>query len=336
MKSRNLYFGIIILFIGVIALLSSLHVINFNWHSARTLWPIILVVVGISMLPLKDYLKGILLVLTLGAACLIYHFESQHPERYPHSAYSFFNRQWDCDDDKTDYYDSESYYDDTDDEDAKGASVAYEGDTVQQFSSAYEAVHNAHLDIEIGAGKLELKSPCAELILAETRSDFARYTFRNITIPDESLSKVSIKQKSSHHSLKGKINNKVDVKLCDTPIWDFDIETGASTLNLDFSPYKTGNIEIDAGVCDIDIKMGDKLADNSVLDIESGVSDITIKVPENIGCTIDVESALTNKNFIGFEKKNRHKWQTSNYDNAEKHLTIKLSCGVSNIDISRF
>lgn len=316
-------------------MLSSLHVINFDWHIARTLWPVILIVVGISMLPAKEYMKGILLVLTLGAACLIYHFENRDPERDSRSSYSFFSHNWDWDDD----YDESEYDDEDNDLDEEGSSAAfitYKGDTVQQFSSAYEAVRNAQLDIEMGAGKLELKSPCAELILAETRSDFARYTFRNITIPDNSLSKVSIKQKSSQHSLKGKVRNKVDVKLCDKPIWDFNIDAGASTLDLDFSLYRTRHIEIDAGVCDMNIKLGDNIVDNSVLDIESGVSDITIKVPQSIGCKIEVESALTNKDITGFEKKDRRHWQTSNYDDADKHLIIKLSCGISNIDIGRY
>lgn len=333
MKSKNLFLGIIILFVGIIALLASLQVIHFSWCIAKTLWPMVLVIIGISVLPIKDYMKVILLVLTLGASCLIYYLKIQHPERYRQSSCFFHNRRRDRHkEDCTDYFDS---LNEGHKKNALG-SIVYESDSSQQFSSPYEAVRNAHLDLEMGAGTLVLNDPCAELILANTRSNFARYTFRKITTPDDSLSKIAIQQSSTSHPIKGKMRNTVDIRLCEKPIWDFDIEAGASSLDLDFSPYKTDKVTIHASVCDMNIKMGGDLIDDSVLDIESGVSNIDIRIPEKIGCKIEIESALSNKDFIGFEKTDRHHWKTSNFDEAEKHFVIKLSCGVSNVSISRY
>ena len=52
MKSRNLFLGIIILFVGVIALLAALNVIDFSWIVAGKLWPMLLIIMGIAIIVL--------------------------------------------------------------------------------------------------------------------------------------------------------------------------------------------------------------------------------------------------------------------------------------------
>ena len=76
MKSRNLLLGVIILFIGVVALLSSLGVIDFSWWVARKLWPLLFVFGGILILPVKDWLKALLLLAALFVGVLLYQYEA--------------------------------------------------------------------------------------------------------------------------------------------------------------------------------------------------------------------------------------------------------------------
>ena len=57
MKSRNWFWGIVFVAIGVLALLASLDVIDFSWAVALRLWPMVFIFVGIAMLPFKDWLK---------------------------------------------------------------------------------------------------------------------------------------------------------------------------------------------------------------------------------------------------------------------------------------
>ena len=76
MKSRNLFIGIILLFIGVIALLAAFDVFEFSWAVVWRLWPMLLILVGVMMLPVKDWLKAILLILTLCGSVLLYRYEA--------------------------------------------------------------------------------------------------------------------------------------------------------------------------------------------------------------------------------------------------------------------
>lgn len=76
MKSRNLFLGIIILFAGVIALLAALDVIDFSWIVAWKLWPMLFIIMGIAILPVKEWLRSVLLLAALALCVLLYQHEA--------------------------------------------------------------------------------------------------------------------------------------------------------------------------------------------------------------------------------------------------------------------
>ena len=76
MKSRNLFLGIVILFVGVVALLASFDVINVSWRVVWRLWPLLLIFLGIAVLPVKDWLKALLLLASLALGVLLYQHET--------------------------------------------------------------------------------------------------------------------------------------------------------------------------------------------------------------------------------------------------------------------
>lgn len=78
MKSRNLFLGIIILFVGVISLLAALDVIDFSWIVAWRLWPMLFVFAGIVILPVKEWLRVVLLLIALAVCVLLYQHEISH------------------------------------------------------------------------------------------------------------------------------------------------------------------------------------------------------------------------------------------------------------------
>jgi len=78
MKSRNLFLGIIILFIGVIAFLAALNVIDFSWVIAGRLWPMLFIIAGIAILPVQEWLRIVLLLAALAVSVLLYQHEASH------------------------------------------------------------------------------------------------------------------------------------------------------------------------------------------------------------------------------------------------------------------
>lgn len=322
MKSRNLFIGILVLFTGVVALLSSLGVIEFHWSIVWKLWPMLLIVVGISLLPLNDYVKGAILLAALGVGCLLYHAENRH---YQGNAVTrFFNRhfsQWDWDDDD----------DDADDPDDS----TYDFQRDQHFAEPFRDVERASMDIEFGAGNLKLTGPCAELAKVDINSNFVQYSFRSEGGDNEASFHLTGKGTTKHLQKGSSNDNDIELALCAQPVWDFSLDMGAASADLDFTPYRVSDLEINGGACDLDLKLGDSGFDTQV-EINTGASDIDILVPSGLDCEIRIESAITGKDFKGFEKIERGLWRTPGYGQGTHRMTIEIECAVSDISIEQY
>ena len=330
MKSRNLFIGILILFAGVIALLSALNVFDFHWSIAWSLWPMILIICGIAMLPINEYLKSAILLVALGVGCVLYHVENQNYKGNPVSRYVKKHVQnWDWDDDDEDADDT---YDAADDADEVDDANTYAGFN-QHFSEPYREVSMASIDIDFGAGDLEIMAPCAELAKADINSNFVKYSFR--TEQGEDNASIFLSGKTNGTKLRKNNDNDLNLALCSEPIWTFNLDMGAADAMLDFSPYKMGNISIDGGACDLDLTLGDNGCDTKV-EINTGASDIDIRVPAAMGCRINLKSAITGKDFKGFEKISSGVWQTSNYGHTDHQIIIELNCAISDLSVERY
>ena len=75
MKNKNLFLGVILLFVGIVALLASLDIFEFKWSIVWKLWPMLLIFIGIMVLPVKDWLKAVLLLVSLAISVLLYRYE---------------------------------------------------------------------------------------------------------------------------------------------------------------------------------------------------------------------------------------------------------------------
>ena len=318
MKSKNLFIGLLIVFIGVIALLTSLNVFDFHWSIVWRLWPMMLIILGIAILPINDYIKALVLLATLGVGCLLYHHESKHYEgnaisRFFNNHVSNWNWNWGDDDD------------DSDDDD--------DFDYNQHFSEPFNDVERASIDIDFGAGDLELMRPCAELASVNATSNFVKYSFRSEQ--GEGKTSLYLTGRGKSKSLKRSNDNDLEIALCQHPVWDVSIDMGAADAELDFSPYKVENIKIDGGACDIDLKLGDHGC-NTKVELNTGVSDIDIMVPQSVDCEIRIESAITGKDFVGFEKIEKGLWRTTGFGQGANQIVIEMSCAVSDISVTRY
>ena len=315
MKSRNPLLGVLVLFVGVVALLSTLDVIHIHWYILWRLWPMAFIFLGAALLPINKYVKGGLLLLALAASCVLYHIENKNYTGSP--VRNFWN--------------SITVWDDDDDEDEQEAEDFL--DPEQHFSTPYREVDQARIELEVGACELELGKPCAELATVDIKSNFVKYSLRS-EFGDNDAS-LYLTGKGHTKNIKGKNENDVTIALNQQTLWDFNLDMGAADAELDFSPYRIRKITIDGGACDLDMKLGDSGC-NTQVDIDTGVSDIDIKVPENVDCEIQVEAAITDKDFVGFEKIEKGLWRTPNFGQGNNYITINLNCAVSDISVKRY
>jgi len=300
MKFRNIFWGIILIVIGLLFTLQNLNVVDFDWYSLWRLWPVILVLWGVSIIPVKSFIK-IILVLVVLAASLFYMMDetvSWHSSKY-----------------------SSSYYN------GKNMTVN------QEFVIPYEdSVQVATLNMEIAASKFVLVDESYDLIDFTKKGSSVNYKYSVSQI--DSVVDVDI-YLENEVKLEGHNHNRVDMSLNPQPVWDLNFEIGAADTDFDLSGIKVNRINIEGGAASIKVKLGDENP-NTKMNIETGASSINVMVPKESYCELDITSVLSGKNIVGFEKVDHGHYITDNYDEAENKIFIVVETAVSSYSIIRY
>lgn len=329
MKNKNLFWGILLLTIGVLYLFKGFGIIWFNWFSILRLWPLLLILWGISLLPLKGGIKFISSILVIAVA-VVFICRS---DRYDFNYFSF-NRPFHHSYRYIKNYDNDNDYDyDDNDYDDNDYDYDYDEWTKQNFYKTFDSTtEEAELKIEAAAGSYLLEGKTDSLVVINTVGNTLKYNFSERDYKNKKILKLSVKDK---HFKKINNRNSVFIKLNEKPVWDLDFESGASEINFDLSNYKTRDIEIDGGASEIKIKLGDKFNKTKV-DIDSGASSVTIRIPEDSGCRINSEIVLSSRNFQGFDKIKRGLYKTPGFDQKDNKVYIEIDGAVSSFTILRY
>src|SRR5690606_15843414 len=79
---EKLSWGLVLLFVGGILLLSNLGIINFYWRSVFSMWPVILILIGVNLLvPRKGIGNWVSIVMTIAALAFLGYRGTFPPHR---------------------------------------------------------------------------------------------------------------------------------------------------------------------------------------------------------------------------------------------------------------
>jgi hypothetical protein len=310
MKYRHLFWGVLLIAIGMLFVLNNLGVISFSWYSVWRLWPLILIIWGISILPMRDTVKfSVLIIVLVGTFFVINRLPRERPF-FLHFHHHGDDNSWEWDDESS----SGNYRD--------------QSFTVQADTLCTRGI----LNLEAAAGNFSMEGTTREFLEFSKKGAIGNY---ELTTKDNNGAKdISI------HMQEGKVHgsfhkNKVEIRLNPDPSWNLLMDVGAADLTFDLSDYKIDTVTIDAGASSMDIKVGDKNP-VTVMTFDAGASSINVKVPKTSGCQITSESFLVSKDFKGFTKKEDHVYQTENFASAQKKIYITIQTAVSSIDVERY
>jgi hypothetical protein len=313
MKFRNIFWGVILIFAGVLFILQNLGLIYFDWVSLWRLWPVILVLWGVSIIPVNNWIKLILVLLVLGGSVTF-----------------MLNRSVSWGEDRK-HFDIELFGDDFFDEEMDDNNRKY---TTQTFNIPYEdSSKYVKLKMEAAAGKFTIKEESENLLNFKRKGNSAEYSYIIKSI--DSTSVIDIEMESAAVNVGKKHKNTVNIALNDNPIWDINLEAGAASVDFDLSDYNIKRLDIDGGAASIKIILGDKY-EKTHLDIEAGASSILIKLPEESGCLLNLESVFSGKKIQGFEKTDHGKYKTANFEESENKIYIDAETAVSSFTIIRY
>lgn len=299
MKTGRFFWGTFFVVVGLLLLLYNLNYLHLDWSYSWRLWPLLLILWGISKFTENKPVRIVLAILNgIVLACMFF---------------GFFSFQW--------------FNDFNDDSQPSKYS--------QQLSEPFDkAIQRATFNFSGGAGKFVMNSTTQNLIDAQTESGFGRYELDKNE--ENGSTEVSLRMRDRRsYRFFSRIRNWAEIRLNPNPEWEMRFDAGASRLDLDLSPYKTTSVTLDAGATTMRVRLGDR-SDETNVRVKTGVSSVGIEIPASSGCEIRDNAHIGSTDFEDFHKSDDQTWQTENFDTASKKIYIDVDSGVSSIRVRKY
>jgi hypothetical protein len=312
MKYRHVFWAFILIAIGILFMLNNFGVLEFGFRTLWSLWPLILILWGISILPIRDVIKIVALVVVLALTVIFFNKISQRSPWFQfHNFHGFSNNDWEDEEDTTSTYNYQP----------------------QNLSVPYDSLTGrGELKLEAAAGNFDLQGITSDFLTFNKTGDIGNYSITTTNENGRKMINLSLEKTGIRHSVN---ENKVEIKLNENPAWNLDFDIGAAAILMDLRDYKIDTTNIDAGASSIDIKIGDKNP-VTVMTFNAGASSIKVEIPKESGCQIKSESFMISKEFDGFSKKGDGIYQTDNFKTAKKKIFLTIKTAISKIEITRF
>ncbi|MEI6749273.1 MAG: DUF5668 domain-containing protein [Bacteroidota bacterium] len=307
MSYKKIFWGIVLIMIGILFILKNAGIVFLSWHMVWSLWPVLIILWGISVIPVNGWIKLAASLVVVVAGFLLLQRDTDNGD---HFSWNFNgHNNW-----NSDWNDNDS------------------ADNQQSLSEVYnDSIHFAKLNFEVAAGKFLIRDTTSKLIDLERKGTSGSYT---MTSRDEDSLRILDVQFEQHGSIHN-FQNDVVLKLNHKPAWDLDLDIGAASIDFDLSRFKVNNLNVEGGASSIVVKLGD-LIPRSDVNIDAGASSIEIHVPKTSGCEVITNTFLSSRDLKGFNKVENHRYQTPGFDKSQKKIYISLEAGITSIDVTRY
>lgn len=312
MNNKNVFWGVILVVIGALFIFDNLGWFDFSFRALFDMWPALLIIWGISMLPIKGGLKTTLSVITVLLAVLIgvTRDYSDHWSTRLNRHIHMRGVDWNNSEDEESSSDNVYTYSFTEDYD--------------------KSIQTAVLNMDIAAGKFRIEDTTAFLIDFEAENNVGQY--KKEIMKNGSTSEIYITLEDGRFR-SGTNKNRAYIKLNPEPVWEMKMDVGAADFVADLREFKIAKVEIDGGASSIKLKIGEKQKETNI-DIESGASVVKVYIPESAACEVISNTVLSDLNLNGFIKDGKT-YRTTNFDIAKQKIYIQLDAAVSALNVIR-
>ncbi|GBD88996.1 hypothetical protein BMS3Abin03_02940 [bacterium BMS3Abin03] len=306
MKVSHIFWGTLFIALGLLILINNFSEIYLAWDNIWQFWPVVLVLLGISVL--IKHKVGKSLIAALAALILAVTIFATFK-----TSLIFWNK------------DIEVTFDDNDNN-------QYE---TKEYSEAFDSsITRGVLNLHGGAATIKVQSPTDDLILVKSIGFNDNLEFSKTLIDSTGEINLYLK-KTKFHLGNLKHKNKFNILLNESPAWDLNFELGAALIDLDLTRFKVNKIDVDMGAASLNIKLG-SLSNETNISVDAGASKIKITIPEEVAAELKIDDVLSTKEITGFQKIRSGLYRTTGFDNAKKKAYININCGVSSIKIIKY
>lgn len=316
MSYRKLFWGVLLVIIGILFILRNMGVIYFDWRTILHLWPLVLILWGIALVPLKDYVRMILSLVAIAIAFLLVSKYDRSERPWMH--WNKHNHDWSF------------RIDDQDESDT----TFYSGDFQELFENYDSTIKTAVLNFDAAAGDYRIADSLItdKLLVFRKKGNIGDYSMS--TTDDAGKRTIDLNIEESRVRLENR-GNEVRLFLNPEPVWNFNFDIGAANIDFDLSRFKIDNMHVEGGASSINLKLGDKQP-MSTVKVNAGAASINIDVPKDAGVELKTETVLTSRNFTGFNKIGKGHFKTDNYATSTSKIFIDVEAGVSSLNINRY
>jgi hypothetical protein len=303
--------GLLFICLGVIFLLINFGILSWSfWVSVIDLWPLILILVGISLF-FKKRLPFSLILLVFLIALVSYSLI--YGNRYD---------PWDSLRYKLPY--------------SSESAITNSDNSMSTDASLPSDITKAELKINLGGALINLGS--LDTVNSQSQLCKGSYTWNDmvgnqpefVTQQEGDTMKINFSS-----NIRGGIINSLVLDLSSKVKYSLDINAGAVEGNFNFSQLDVEKLLLKTGASKYELEFGDSgLTTEGKID--SGVSEITLVIPENAGLHVHFNGVASETDFMGSGLLlNNKEWSSPGYDQAKTKINLDISCAAGSVHLIR-
>ncbi|MDP3147503.1 MAG: hypothetical protein Q8N83_00100 [Ignavibacteria bacterium] len=302
MKSKQLFWGILFVTLGVLYLLVEVMHVRVAIGGFYHYWPLSLILIGLAVLSKNNYAK-----LTFsGLSGLVFAFV----------IFSFFARSW--------------FPWEWDECDTNIHKIA----TTEQFSEPFDGkIKTVNASFKMGAGRIVLHGDDSNLVTLKSGGMRDLFSVDADRQDDNYNFDVSMEHVKIH--VDDKSDRKLDIGFNNKPNYNFDFELGAADVDLDLTSLKVERVNLSTGAASCNLKVKEFATDTMDIKVEAGAASVRIILPREVGVQIKRETALASTHFDDFNEISDDLFQTDNFSSAKKKIFIEIEGGVASFYVTR-
>lgn len=303
---KNITLGIIIIVIGVLWLLSNLNIVNFSIGSfvlsLRSLWPLLLVGIGLSILLKERHLLRNVVWLLIFLVILLYGL-------FGISNGSFLKYGYKLPGNYT--------------------------ENVNYNLTKKEVTQQGILNLNLGAGEIRLSSTEDNIVNLKSNMPELLYDYKLENNDEKVILDISKREYQFNFNTKYE-HLYCFLELHDDISWDMDITLGAAKADLNLKNLMISELDLDVGAADLKLSLGDKSSLGEIK-INAGASNLEVYVPKDAGLKIKLETALSSNNIdsLGLVMKDGY-YESPDFEDSTNNYIMTLKMGVGNLKFYTF
>ena len=310
MRMINFFWGVIFIVLGCLFFLSNYGWITVDWSIILSLWPLLIILLGIYFLPGKIQVMSTLALTLIVAGVMVYAVEwgrilNQVNLEAPADKQSLAEPQSDFD---------------------------YENFTANLTTNFEREFNNARLKLHTKGGAYRLQPIDQNLFQIKSgKNAYQSFNLQQSNNGDTGIVALTLSGITGMRS----VEQPMVLGFHQQPVWDLNFDLDSTQSNFNLEPFKLKELNIEAMDAKLRLKLGQRYPQQTIR-IDGSRRHVRLQLPNGAGAKLMIRDALPEAvKLKGFRKSGPSTYETNNYPMADNQIRIKLKSRPKELVIHR-